>query len=229
MKAPHHITLRATAAAADSRTFASCCHGRLRVSSPADHTRSNITVVVVHRSVSEPQLGRPLCVIDLGPCRPPVPWATSPTALAPAPHTSEAAKALPAAVAHHHRLPQTAPLRVDRKSRSTVVGLSSPRHPHRLRSTWPPHAVNLGSHACSRLASSKEPTPTPLRKPALDLAAARASSKDHPTAPRDVASARHGEELTPPPSSLRAHGLCRRSLWRRREEKERRGGGGGGG
>jgi hypothetical protein len=32
-----------------------CCHGRLtRVSSPADHARSNITVAIVHKSAGEP-------------------------------------------------------------------------------------------------------------------------------------------------------------------------------
>jgi hypothetical protein len=87
-----------------------CCHGHLtRVSSHADHARSNITVIVVDKTAGEPQLDRPLRVADLGPCRSPVPRAMSPTALAPAPHASKVAEALPAAVVHHHQPSQDCP------------------------------------------------------------------------------------------------------------------------
>jgi hypothetical protein len=212
---------RATTVAADSRTFASLLPRPPHKSHQSCRPRTQ-----QHHSHHRPQECRRAVARPAAACRrsgalpSPFPRATSPTALALAPHASEAAEALPAAVAHHHRPPKTAPLRADWNSHNTAVSPSSPRHPRRLCSTWPP-AVDPAVARCG----SRKPRLLPARLLQGTCAASASQGRRPSTWPPRVppprttrplqgtlpqpaargarpAAAHRGEELAPLPPSL---------------------------
>jgi hypothetical protein len=144
--------------------------------------------------------------------------------VAPAPHTSEVAEALPAIVAHHNRPPQDCPASHRSEEPQHPAGPPSSRNLHRLRFAMPP-ALDLaavcdtdpGSHACSGLASSKDHPFTPR-----SIASARRLSRPclAPQRPHSLPRLERGaRSATVVPVAL---GLCRRSALAavRREGRE---------